>query len=275
METKNKSEKLFEQYLDQNGFEGKWEYEPAFEEKSKKSDYLLSWKENKFFFEVKQLEKKKNDSNVLFDIYKSLRGKIDEARKKFKEYKEFSCSLVVFNFGDSSAVLKPDIILEAMLGSLGIAADFDTEKGGMVAGSERNVFTNGGKMINHMRTQNTTISAIIVLEEFRDNTEIKKAMKNEIEKHGKPFEGLEQIDVIRKLHQIHHVESVPRLVVVENPFAQIAFPEDLFMSPFDERWCWEKESGKVRRIFVGSKLKEPEILKNEVSSKLNDGKAKC
>ena len=37
METRNESEKLFEQYLDHNGFEGKWEHEPTIEGKIKRS----------------------------------------------------------------------------------------------------------------------------------------------------------------------------------------------------------------------------------------------
>jgi hypothetical protein len=91
METKNKSEKLFEQYLDQNGFQGKWEHEPTIEGKRKKPDYMLIWKGNKCFFEVKELRKKPNEPSgkaMYFNPYPSLRSEIDEARKKFKEYKD-------------------------------------------------------------------------------------------------------------------------------------------------------------------------------------------
>ena len=269
METKNESEKVFEQYLDQNGFQGKWTYEPSIPGKSKRPDYLLNWKGNKCFFEVKQLEKKPNDSEVFCDIYKSIRSEIDEARKKFTEYKEYSCSLVLYNCGDSSAVLKPDIILEAMLGNLGIAADFDTEEGETVPGSERNVLTSGGKMIDAKgkRRQNTTISAITVVEEFLDNIEVEKAMRNEVRKHGREFDGPELIAVRMKLHESHDVGNVPRVVVVENPFPRIPFPEDLFKGLFDERWrLIEGQNGRIvrARVFGGNKLKESEGLKGRV-----------
>jgi hypothetical protein len=265
--SKNESEKIFEQYLDSNGFQDKWEHEPTIKGKSKKPDYLLNWKGENYFFEVKELRIKLNQKTkkaTHIDPYPSLRGKINEVRKQFKEYKEYSCSLVVFNYGDRSAVLSPDFIFGAMLGNLGISADFDAEKGEIVAGSERNVFTSGGRMIDDKgkRQQNTTISAIIVLEEFLDNIEVEKAMRSEEKKLGKKLEGPELVAARMKLQKSHHVGSVPRVVVIENPFARMPFPEDLFNGQFDERWMWDKDkNGKVERTFAGDKLKEWETLK--------------
>jgi len=67
-----------------------------------------------------------------------------------------------------------------------------------------------------------------------------------------------------KLYEAHHVRRVPRLVVVENPFARMALPADLFNGPFDERWRWiEEQNGKIERIFAGNKLKELESLKGK------------
>lgn len=258
MEIKNESEKFFEQYLDSNGFQGKWEYEPTIEGKNKKPDYLLNWKGEKHFFEVKQIENESKDF-----LCSSVRGKIHGVRKQFIEYKEYCCSLVVFNCRGSQAVLEKGIIFEAMLGNLGISAVFNTEKGETVAGSERNVFLSDGKMINYKaeQPQNTTISAIVVLEEFFDNIEVEKAMKNEVKKHGREFEGPELIAVRMKLQESHHFGNVPRVVVIENPFARIPFPKDLFKGPFDERWrLIEDQSGKIVRVFVGNKLKELETL---------------
>jgi len=265
----NESENIFEQYLDSNGFQGKWVYEPSIPGKIKKPDYLLDWKGEKHFFEVKELRKKPNEPTTraaYINTCSSLRTEINEVRKKFKEYKEYSCSLVVFNVDDRQARLKPIFIFGAMLGNLGISADFDTEKGETVEGSERNVFHGGGKMIDYKgrRKQNTTISAIIVLEEFLDNIEVEKALSEEMKKQGKKFTGPELVEVRMKLYEAHHVRRVPRLVVVENPFARMALPADLFNRPFDERWRWiEEQNGKIERIFAGNKLKELENLKGK------------
>ena len=266
---KNESERIFEQYLDSNGFQDERIHEPEIKGKNRKIDYLLNWKGCKNFFEVKELRKKFNEPVTRathFNPYSSLRTKINEARKQFKEYKEYSCSLVVYNCGDSSAVLKPDIILGAMLGNLGIAADFDTEKDEAVAGSERNVFLDGGKMIDGKRKQpqNTTISAIVVVEAFLDNAEIEKAMQEEVKKQKRELTGPEFVKVRMKLQKDHKVRSVLRVVVIENPFARVMFPGDLFCGSFDERWKWREDlNGKVERVFAGSKLKELEELKDK------------
>lgn len=270
MEIKNESEKVFEQYLDQNGFQDKWAYEPLIPGKRRRPDYLLNWKENKCFLEVKELRKKLNEPNkwpAYIDPCFSLRTKIDEARKKFKEYKEYSCSLVVFNIDDRQARLDPLTVFGAMLGNLGFKMDYDPNKGEAVAGSERKAFLDAGKMIDDKkgRLQNTTISSIITLEEFRDDSEIQKALKAELIKRSKPPTLEEKVAINMKIVKNHHSSHVPRVVVVENPYARVVFPGDLFSGPFDERWRRREDlNGKVERVFAGNKLKELEELKGKV-----------
>ena len=224
------SEKLFEQYLDSNGYDGKWTYEPQIPGKSRKPDYLLDYNGLKYFFEVKELREKPNQSSGWFDPYASLRGEINEARQKFKEYKQCSCSLVVFNVSDLHAILKPICVFGAMLGNLGVTWDIKRAEKKRFDETVTNAFLDSGKMIDYKgkRPQNTTISAIVVLEEYIDNLE---------------------------------VTNVPRVVVIENPFARVAFPEDLFNGPFDE--CWKWENNKIKRVFVGSKLRQLEELKSK------------
>lgn len=269
METKNESEKVFERYLDLNGFQDKWEYEPSIPGKSKKPDYLLNWKKEMCFFEVKELRKKPNEPTAraaYIDPYSSLRAEIDEARQKFREYKEYSCSLVVFNVDDRQARLKPIFIFGAMLGDLGIKMDYHPDKGEGVAGSERNVFLDDGKMVDRKRKQpqNTTISAIVVLEEFLNNIDVERAQRREEKKQGKKFTGEELVNIRIELYKDHHVGTVPRVVVVENPSSRIPFLKDLFTGPFDERWRWKENlNGKIERVFVGAKLKELEELKGK------------
>ena len=268
METKNESEKIFEQYLDSNGFQGKWNYEPSIPGKNKRIDYLLDFNSEKYFFEVKELRRKPNQTfgeAAWIDPYKSLRDEINEARKKFREYKEYSCSLVVYNLSDLHARLnKPIYVFGAMLGNLGFTMDYDSQKGAAITGSEKNVFLNGGKMIKNKRghPQNTTISAIIILKEYLDNSEVEDALKEEITKQDKQLTVEEKLDIRIKLYEKHHVTSVPTVVVIENPFAQKPFPKGLFNGPFDEHWKWREDlGGKIERIFAGDKLKKFEELK--------------
>jgi hypothetical protein len=97
-----------------------------------------------------------------------------------------------------------------MLGNLGITMDFNSVEGMAVAGTERNVFLDGGKMINGKRVQpqNTTISAIIVLEEFWDNREREKALIEEMKKQDREFTIVEKLDMRMRLggSQLHRSE---------------------------------------------------------------------
>ncbi|MDD5326496.1 MAG: hypothetical protein PHY02_01625 [Phycisphaerae bacterium] len=267
-EHKNKSEKIFEQYLNSNRFRGKWIYELPVAGKSRKLDYSLDYNGQKCFFEVKELRKKGNEPTkrpAWIDPYTGLRDEINEARKQCKQFKDYSCSLVVFNIDDRQARLDPQTVLGAMLGNLGISMDINVAEGKAVEGTERTVFLSGGKMIDAKRKQpqNTTISAIVVLEEFLDNVEIERAFREEERRQGRKFTATEAWQNREDLQKKYSVNSVPRVVVIENPFARKPLPEGLFVGPFDERWRWVKEGGEVEKVFVGNKLEELEELKNK------------
>jgi hypothetical protein len=192
---KTRSEKLFEQYLDLNGFKGKCDYEPSISGKTKRPDYRLNYNGRECFFEVKELRKKPNEPkerSAIINPYSSLRKEINEARKKIKQFKDYPCSLVVFNIDDRQARLRPNYVFAAMLGNEGFEMDID-DKGRLVIETARNVFLDGGKMIDDEtgRTQNTTISAIVVLEEFLDNVEIERAFREKERRQGRVFTAAE------------------------------------------------------------------------------------
>jgi len=264
MDSRNESEQVFEQYLDLNGYQGKWSYEPSLPGKTKRPDYLLDLSDKKHLFEVKELRAKSNQRTdaAHTNPYAGLRSEISEGRKKFKEFKDCSCSLVVYRMGDRNTILEPQFVLAAMLGNLGIGADLGSA-GQPVKASMRNEFLTGGKMIDqkHKRRQNTTINAVVVLEKLLDNRNVQRAMNEQMRRQGRAFTEPEKVGVRLKLHEEHSVETVPRVITVENPFARIPLPEDLFRGPFDERWRWmEKQNGKIRRVFAGDSLRELEAL---------------
>ena len=70
---------------------------------------------------------------------------------------------------------------------------------------------------------------------------------------------LEEFKNHYKLYENHNVNIVPRVVVIENPFARTMFPVDLLNGHFDERW--KMQNGEYKRVFVGNKLKELEVLR--------------
>lgn len=89
---------------------------------------------------------------------------IVRGRKKFKEFKEYPCSLVLRNNGKAFVDLQsPDIILASMYGNAGLNFPVDT-KSGKTAGPVKGAFLVGsGKMIRPHRHENTTINALITL----------------------------------------------------------------------------------------------------------------
>ena len=145
---RTESERLFEEYLVSNGYED-WEYEPDIPGRRKHPDYLLRCRGREFLFEVKELHQKGPPPKhpVSGDPYKSLRAEIDEGRKKFRNFKEWCCSLVVFNIDDWLASLGARHVFGAMLGDLGILMDFDAAVGVVVRGSERPAFLEHGKLL--------------------------------------------------------------------------------------------------------------------------------
>jgi hypothetical protein len=75
---------------------------------------------------------------------------------------------------------------------------------------------------------------------------------------GEVVETSDQFDL---LHQFspdgtakYSYEGTIRAVILENPYARVAFPHDLFVGRFDQRWRMNRETGWFRLAFMGSEL---------------------
>lgn len=150
MGAKNDSEVLFEEYLRSQGIRN-WEYEPEIPGKTKRPDYLLNFDGVPHVFEVKEF---RIDTGEVFggcgayDPYPRIRQKIDDAREKFKEFKDMCCCLVLYNVNIPLVHLNdPLIVMGAMLGDFGISLPTDLESGRPVA-EPVSTFLGRGKMIN-------------------------------------------------------------------------------------------------------------------------------
>ena len=243
---KNESEILFERYLNENVCTD-WDFEPEFEGKSKRPDYRVPWHSQSLLFEVKELHTSKPVPNgaTFIDPYHATRKKIEAARKKFKEFEEFICSVVIYNIDNWEVRLNPRDIFSAMLGDLGIAIGFDERAGVLIPNTEQNVYLERGKMWNRNaeRAQNTKISSIIVLvKEHIANPDFNANLEAEIARRGsqvgRPATIEEQLGIRMRLYSqlgnTHH--EILRVIVCENPFAQRLLPDDVFRGPYDERW---------------------------------------
>jgi hypothetical protein len=266
--SRTQSEQLFEKYLLANAHT-EWEFEPDFAGQTKHPDYLLRWRGDAFLFEVKELRRKRPvpPAAVHTDPYASLRAEINEAREQFRGFKGNCCSLVVMNIDDWEARLDPKFVLAAMLGDLGFAMDFDARQGRPVEATEQSAFLKHGKMRDPKsgQPQNTTVSSIIVLEEYVPPDpayrqafakEVAKREANQGRRLTSDEKGSVKHDLMLQRRLSLHRPAVGRVRVIRNPFARISFPRDLFLGPYDEHW--EYADSEVHRIFAGALAREIE-----------------
>lgn len=215
MTEKTTSEQLFEQYLNGLGLTD-WTFEKEYPGKSRRPDYTVTI-EREYLFELKEFEVTEQQSSVIcYNPYDDIRRKIEEGRRKFKEFKEWPCGLVLY--GDRDLTI-PQVMFGAMLGDAGVTLPFDPETASADRASVQPAFLDGGKMVNSNtpRPQNTTISAVITLRHIQSRLE-------------------RQLGV----------------VVWENPFARIPLPKNILCGPYDERWS--VDDGHLYRVYTGEGL---------------------
>src|SRR5256885_2172301 len=109
-------EEVFEEYLQSQGLL-EFEYEKEHSGKSKRPDYTVPINGREFIFDVKEFAPPRHLSGYsgYYDSYASVREKINQVARQFKEYKDRPCCLVLYNAGDPFVHLQdPQDILGAM-----------------------------------------------------------------------------------------------------------------------------------------------------------------
>lgn len=256
-----RGEQTFEAYLRSQGFTG-FEHEKPFPGKSKHPDYSLIVDGCELLFEVKDI-----DSNPLapdgpsrpgeprirvgfWDPHEAIREKIDQARKKFREFKEYPCSLVLFA-GGLALLDEWTVMFGAMHGDIGFQQLVNTSTGLPIRGTEAQVFGRGGRMTQpHWRDpQNTTINAVIATRWIRIGE------KRFVHRYLSQFGETEAFDHLADEVDFDKEECVPGVIVYENLDAAHPLPRDLFTGPFDLRYAWD-EDGHLVTPHVGAGIEE-------------------
>jgi hypothetical protein len=232
---RNESELLFEEYLKAHNY-ADWTHEAPVEGKRKTPDYRLEHSGSSVVFEVKEFDAPLPLPGVgTYDPYGPIREKINQATRQFREYKEFSCSVVLAN--PKSAFVRladPWAILGAMLGNMGFTVPVgpNAEKGG----PPKKVFLAGGKMINEKRRQpqNTTVSSIVVVGTFPlREKRIQMAIRERQAELGRITTIEEDLEFYETIPESLDLRRV-RVYVYENPYARIPLSRNLFSGPFDQ-----------------------------------------
>src|SRR5260370_30395828 len=156
-------EETFKRYLVSQSIKD-FQFEKLAEGKTRPPDYTIT-RDREYLFEVKDFDPTDIGDGGFYDGYARIRNKIDAARKKFKEYEGWPCSLVLYN-NDAPLVdiVTPEEVLGAMYGDAGVVIPFNTETGES-AGEAQSAFLGRGKMISPgwKEPANTRISALISL----------------------------------------------------------------------------------------------------------------
>ncbi len=240
-------ELLFQNYLDAMHYP--YEFEKEFPGKSKRPDYAVTRPDGLFLFDVKDFEPYMPLGFGAYDPYPRIREKIQEGREKFKEFKEYPCSLVLKNNGNAFVHLESvDIVLGSMYGDSGFTFPVDTTLG-RAAGPMKRAFLGRGKMIRPTHYQNTTISALVTLRHVgvgmrQYRTMVKKYPHLSVEETlAAEAEAFPNFDIGEKQLGV---------IVWENAVARIPLSRELFTGPYDERWGYD--DGHQSVVFRGEKL---------------------
>jgi hypothetical protein len=242
-------ELLFQDYLD--AMEYPYEFEKEFPGRRKRPDYTVT-KSGIFLFDVKDFaEKLPLHGFGSFDPYPQIREKIEEGREKFKEYKDFPCSLVLKNNGNAFVQLEREYaMLGSMYGDRGFTFAVDKTVG-TAFGPLTPAFLGRGKMVQPTHVQNTTISALITLRHLAVGILQFRKMVNEY-----PHLSIDGTlaAAAERFPNFDSGEKQLGVIVWENAVARIPLSRELFTGPYDERWGVEGDHQTI--VFRGEKLAE-------------------
>lgn len=265
-QTKTDSERLFEEYLLCSGVT-EFYFEKELVQTSRKPDFYLPFQGGGILFEVKEFRATENDFKPgagAYDPYHPIREKINEGRKKFQNLKgKYCCCLVLFNRDKPLVDLGWQFIYGSMLGNMAIQLPLNLVRGERVGDPKSGFFGGGGKMVRYregkaVEPQNTTISAILVLEQFNIGMRrFEVEVAREEQRLGKSLSLQEHSALVNRSSGTERDISLRqlRLVIHENPYTEsIPFPQDLFNGQYDERYGLVED--RIERIFAGEEIRK-------------------
>jgi hypothetical protein len=239
------SEVLFESYLSSLGLP--WEYEPEFD--GKRPDYLLSSAAGPFVVEVEELVDPDPLPSGGYSPTDAVREALRRGKKQLRGCKHLPTGIVVFSESFYRGVT-PETAASAAFGPGFQDARrhdlIDPSAPAFRFPSRYACPPSVPKLANPFlsRTDNKSLSAVIVLARYALN-DFHLAVWRELaarQARGEQIAPGASLAVAAELqHSVpltYRYENTIRVVVLENPHANLAFP-DVFRGPFDQRWTWE------------------------------------
>jgi hypothetical protein len=244
-----KSEMMFEECLEDRAIT--YERLPELSDlQQKQPDYLVERGNLTCVFEVKELTEPPNRPGGKYPIAGPIQKQIKEARKQFGQYERRCCAVVLYNTGSIRRSVELTAVMSAAFGTWDeLPEPLDDQPPAYKFSGSDSVLS---------RIKNTRISAVLVLAEYaldRLFVDVWKELQAKRER-GEPIEHSDHINLLNRLdpngcRRVSY-QGTLRVVVIENPYASVPFPEELFIGPFDQRW--RRESEHFRLAFLGSEL---------------------
>lgn len=250
MSERTRGELQFEKYLNLANIA--FEFEAAHPNKRKRPDFTIAWNNQRIIFDVKDFNTGMPSLGLSgMQPYDSIRHKIDAGKKKFSEFKDSVCALVLFNDSSLVEIENPRAILGAMYGDVGFT--FNPRMDASQPKPElRQGFLNRGKMVNRAKSvaQNRTISAILTLTEIRPHFEL---VRNLVKSGAGIWDAERQ--VADTTPDFDMSRALPRIIVWHNAVARLPFPVNLFNGPYDSHFGPKPEDPTLQTVlFRGAEL---------------------
>lgn len=243
------SEAIFQRYLENQ----KHQWTRVESADWKHPDYSVDCMGKTCLFEIKEFDDPLKKPTGGFSPCPPIREKITQARKQFKRYRNHRCVLVLWNSKSVYRSALPDAVASAAFGEF-IRMDRPATEN---LRSEPQTYQFFGSA-ELTPTHNTTISAIAILTPYRLNhlwLDVWRELDAR-EKRGEVIDVRDQFDLLQQLSEKgpnrFSYEGTIRVIAIENPYARIPLPTELFVGPFDQRW--RMDSGLLGVAYIGSEL---------------------
>lgn len=252
MTPKIHSELLFEDYL--RSVPVDFAYEPVVHGRTKRPDYRVEFNEKPYWFEVKELVDPESKPTREFDPTPPFEEKIDEARKKFGEFKDACCVLVLHSCKSIFRLAMIDVIVSAAFGE---RLTLEPAIGQTLADEPcRFKFRGKAKL---RPNANTTISGIFILQHFELQSRVVDAFyriraRVELGEQIGPFAYAEEFELMKDTENKIEFKDSVRAIILENPYARIPLPRDFLLGRLDQRWGINDPSGWYTLILMGREL---------------------
>jgi hypothetical protein len=250
IENRTEGERRFEAYLESMGYP--FEFEKQYPGKKKRPDYSVVLNDVTFLFDVKDAEEELLPPGLQqIEPHSEIIERIKAGQKKFKEFREFPCCIVLQNNGNISMMSEePSVVLGSMYGRIVFHIPLYVGNGPATgpAPSLTPAFGQGAWL---QQNRNTRISALITLRRIA----VGKRRVRRIQQDNPNMSFYEANDeAVRRFGADYFEELKQGVIVWENAFARAPLPRNTFNGPYDERYG--HDGSHMTRIFCGSAFDE-------------------